>query len=77
VLITHRQAALNATTKLLMMRDRAVAAFGPTQKVLEAINEANQKQLQAQKAALAAKGQAMLAKQPAQAQAKAPPQPPA
>lgn len=77
VLITHRQAALNATTKLLMMRDGAVAAFGPTQKVLEAINEANQKQLQAQKAALAAKGQAMLAKQQAQAQAKAPPQPPA
>ncbi|WP_306392871.1 type I secretion system permease/ATPase [Telluria beijingensis] len=75
VLITHRQAALNATTKLLMMRDGAVAAFGPTQKVLEAINEANQKQIQAQKAALAAKGQAMLAKQQAQAQAKPQPQP--
>jgi len=77
VLITHRQAALNATTKLLMMRDGAVAAFGPTQKVLEAINEANQKQLQAQKEALAAKGKALLAKQQAQAQAKAQPQPPA
>ena len=72
VLITHRQAALNATTKLLMMRDGAVAAFGPTQKVLEAINEANQKQLQAQKAALAAKAQAMLAKQQAK---QAPPAP--
>jgi len=71
VLITHRQSALNATTKLLMMRDGAVAAFGPTQKVLEAINENNQKQIQAQKAALAAKGQALLAKQQAQAQANA------
>ena len=77
VLITHRQAALNATTKLLMMRDGAVAAFGPTQKVLEAINEANQKQIQAQKAALAAKGQALLAKQQAQGQAKPQTQPPA
>ncbi|WP_137175634.1 type I secretion system permease/ATPase [Massilia sp. HP4] len=76
VLITHRQAALNATTKLLMMRDGAVAAFGPTQKVLEAINEANQKQLQAQKAALAAKGQAMLAKQQAQGKPQAQPQAP-
>lgn len=71
VLITHRQSALNATTKLLMMREGAVAAFGPTQKVLEAINENNQKQIQAQKAALAAKGQALLAKQQAQAQAHA------
>ena len=73
VLITHRQAALNATTKLLMMRDGAVAAFGPTQKVLEAINEANQKQLEAHKAALAAKGQALLAAQHAKQQGKAPP----
>jgi len=63
ILITHRQAALNATTKLLMMRDGQVAAFGPTQKVLEALNEANQKQLVAQKAALAAKAQALLAQQ--------------
>jgi len=63
VLITHRQAALNATTKLLLMRDGQVAAFGPTQKVLEAINESNQKQLEAQKAALAAKAQALIAQQ--------------
>lgn len=75
VLITHRQSALNATTKLLMMRDGAVAAFGPTKKVLEALNEANQKQLEAQKAALAAKGQAMLAKQQAQAKAQVQVQP--
>lgn len=65
VLITHRQAALNATTKLLMMREGQVAAFGPTQKVLDAVNEANQKQIEAQKAALALKAQAMLAKQQA------------
>lgn len=63
VLITHRQAALNATTKLLMMREGQVAAFGPTQKVLDAVNEANMKQLQAQKAALAARAQEALAKQ--------------
>jgi ATP-binding cassette subfamily C exporter for protease/lipase len=55
ILITHRPAALNITTKLLMLRDGQVAAFGPTVKVLEAINEANQKQLQAQKAAAAGK----------------------
>ncbi|MDT1893796.1 autoinducer 2 ABC transporter ATP-binding protein LsrA, partial [Acinetobacter baumannii] len=30
VLITHRQAALNATTKLLMMRDGAVVLSGET-----------------------------------------------
>lgn len=55
ILITHRPAALNITTKLLMLRDGQVAAFGPTVKVLEAINEANQKQLQVQKAAAAGK----------------------
>lgn len=81
VLITHRQAALNATTKLLMMRDGAVAAFGPTKKVLEALAEANQKQLEAVKAAMAAKGKALppqaAAPAPAQAQAPATPQGPA
>lgn len=66
VLITHRQSALNATNKLLLMRDGQVTGFGPTQKVLEAINESNQKQLEANKAALVARAQAALAKQQAQ-----------
>jgi ATP-binding cassette subfamily C exporter for protease/lipase len=55
ILITHRTSALSATTKLLMMRDGQVAAFGPTAKVLAALNEANQKQLQANKAAAGVK----------------------
>jgi len=56
ILITHRTSALSATTKLLMMREGQVAAFGPTAKVLTALNEANQKQLLANKAAAAVKG---------------------
>ncbi|OON60764.1 type I secretion system permease/ATPase [Massilia sp. KIM] len=51
VLITHRTSAIGITSKLLLMRDGQVGMFGPTAKVLEALNEANQKQLQAQKAA--------------------------
>ena len=51
VLITHRTSAISITTKLLLMREGQVGMFGPTAKVLEALNEANQKQLQAQKAA--------------------------
>lgn len=53
VLITHRTSAISATSKLLLMREGTVHMFGPTEKVLEALNEANQKQLQAQKAAQA------------------------
>lgn len=53
VLITHRMNALSVTSKLLLMRDGAVDVFGPTGKVLEALNQANQKQLQAAKAAQA------------------------
>lgn len=53
VLITHRTSAISATSKLLLMRDGAVHMFGPTEKVLAALNEVNQKQLQAQKAAQA------------------------
>jgi len=53
VLITHRMSAISVTTKLLLLREGAVDVFGPTQKVLEALNEANQKQLQAAKAAQA------------------------
>lgn len=56
VLITHRPNALAATTKLLVMRDGAVQLFGPTKDVLAAMNDANQKALQAQQAQRAQAG---------------------
>ncbi len=46
VLITHRPSALSATTKLLIMRDGSVQAFGPTAQVLAALQEANKKALE-------------------------------
>jgi ATP-binding cassette subfamily C exporter for protease/lipase len=46
VLITHRMSALSASTKLLVLRDGQVQMFGPTAKVIAAMNEANQKQAQ-------------------------------
>lgn len=53
ILITHRTSAIGATSKLLLMRDGSVHMFGPTDQVLAALNEANQKQLQANRAARA------------------------
>ena len=53
VLITHRTSAISVTNKLLLMRDGAVHMFGPTDKVLAAVNEANQKQIEANKQAQA------------------------
>lgn len=50
VLITHRTSAIAATNKLLLLRDGTVNMFGPTKDVLNALTEANQKQLQAQQA---------------------------
>jgi ATP-binding cassette subfamily C exporter for protease/lipase len=50
VLITHRTSAIAATTKLLMLRDGAVAMFGPSNQVMAALNEQNQKQIAAQQA---------------------------
>lgn len=67
ILITHRTSAISVTSKLLLMRDGGVHMFGPTDKVLAALNEANQKQLQANKAA-----QAQLAAQQAPQQGDAP-----
>lgn len=43
VLITHRPSVLSVTTKMLVMSDGAVQAFGPTQQVLAALQEANKK----------------------------------
>jgi ATP-binding cassette subfamily C exporter for protease/lipase len=51
VLITHRPAAISVSTKLLVLRDGAVQMFGPTNQVLQAIQEANQKMIEAQQAA--------------------------
>lgn len=48
VLITHRTSAIGVTNKLLLLRDGVVGAFGPTQQVLAALQEANQKAAQAQ-----------------------------
>jgi ATP-binding cassette subfamily C exporter for protease/lipase len=51
VLVTHRTSAIAATTKLLVMRDGQAALFGPTNKVLQQLQETNQKQLAAKQAA--------------------------
>jgi ATP-binding cassette subfamily C exporter for protease/lipase len=58
ILITHRTSAISVTTKLLLLRDGSVQAFGPTQDVLAALQESNQKVAQAQQAALQAQAQA-------------------
>jgi ATP-binding cassette subfamily C exporter for protease/lipase len=51
VLITHRTNIIGATNKLLVLRDGTVAMFGPTQQVLQAIQEQGQKALEAQRQA--------------------------
>lgn len=43
VLITHRTSIIAATTKLLLLRDGTVNMFGPTNQVLAAIAQANQR----------------------------------
>ncbi|HWW72251.1 MAG TPA: type I secretion system permease/ATPase [Duganella sp.] len=58
VLITHRNNAIAVTTKLLVLRDGAVAAFGPTNQVLAAVQEQQQKHLAAQQQASAQQQQA-------------------
>jgi ATP-binding cassette, subfamily C, bacterial exporter for protease/lipase len=71
VLITHRTSAIGATNKLLLIRDGAAQLFGPTEQVLAAIQEANNKAVQAaQQAQAAQQGQARPA--PAQAGEAAP-----
>jgi ATP-binding cassette, subfamily C, bacterial exporter for protease/lipase len=51
VLITHRTSIIGVTTKLLMLRDGKGELFGPTNKVLEALQEMNQKRLEQEQAA--------------------------
>jgi ATP-binding cassette subfamily C exporter for protease/lipase len=72
VLITHRPTVLNATTKLLLMRDGTAQAFGPTKDVLAALQEANKKMAEAQQlAAQQVAAQRMAAQQAAAQQAAA------
>ena len=66
VLITHRTSIIGATNKLLVMREGSAQMFGPTDQVLAAIQEANQKAVAQQQAAQQARAQAQ-----AQAQAQA------
>ena len=62
VLVTHRTSVLSATNKLLLLRDGVAQAFGPTNQVIAALNEANQKQAtQAAQAREQAMAQARLA----------------
>ncbi|USX27948.1 type I secretion system permease/ATPase [Oxalobacteraceae bacterium OTU3CINTB1] len=66
VLITHRTNIIGATSKLLVVRDGQAAMYGPTNDVLAAINESNQKALQAQQAQQQARAQQQAAAQPPQ-----------
>lgn len=77
VLITHRTTVLGATSKLLLLRDGTAQAFGPTNEVLAALQDANKKAMLAQQQAQQAAAQAQAQAQ-AQARAQAagvPPQP--
>ncbi|MRX11574.1 type I secretion system permease/ATPase [Pseudoduganella sp. FT25W] len=73
VLITHRTSVIGATNKLLLLRDGVVTMFGPTNQVLLALQEANQKQVEAQQQAAqrAAQGDAQHVAQQQQAAAAA------
>jgi ATP-binding cassette, subfamily C, bacterial exporter for protease/lipase len=45
VIITHRSSVLPAADKILILRDGQLAAFGPRDEVLQALNKARQQQL--------------------------------
>jgi ATP-binding cassette, subfamily C, bacterial exporter for protease/lipase len=57
VLITHRTSIIGATNKLLLLRDGAAQAYGPTDQVLAALSQANQQQAAAAEQARQAAGQ--------------------
>jgi ATP-binding cassette subfamily C exporter for protease/lipase len=70
VLITHRTNVISATNKLLLLTEGTLQAFGPTQAVLNALQEQAQKNMQAQQAAAQqAAAQQAAAQQAAAAQA--------
>lgn len=58
ILITHRTSIISVTSKLLLLRDGVAQMYGPTDQVLNALNQANnQAQLQAQQAQQAQQSQ--------------------
>jgi len=62
IIITHRTTAIGVTNKLLLMRDGVGQMFGPSDQVIAALKEANEKAAQAQ---LQAQAQARAAQQAA------------
>jgi ATP-binding cassette subfamily C exporter for protease/lipase len=68
ILITHKMNVIGVTNKILLLRDGIAQAYGPTQDVLKALQDANQ---QAHQQALAAQQQALAAQQQAIAQQQA------
>jgi ATP-binding cassette subfamily C exporter for protease/lipase len=54
VVVTHRTNIIGATNKLLMLSEGMLVMFGPTNQVLNAIKEQNQKQLEQRNAQVAA-----------------------
>ncbi|HEU4852812.1 MAG TPA: type I secretion system permease/ATPase [Telluria sp.] len=71
ILITHRTSIIGVTNKLLLLREGVGEMFGPTQQVLQALQQNAQKQLQAQQQAAAAQQQAAPRPAPAAPQATA------
>lgn len=72
VLITHRTSAISATNKLLLMREGMAEMFGPTDQVLQALQQQNQQaqqQMLAQQQAAQQQAQQLALQQQAQAQA--------
>ena len=69
VLITHRTSIISATNKLLLLRDGVAQAFGPTDQVMAALQEVNQKAQAQQQAQQQAAQQAHQAQLQAQAAA--------
>lgn len=59
LVITHRTSVLPAADKVLMLRDGQVAAFGPRDEVLAALQKAQQQALQQQIAAQASQNRSM------------------
>lgn len=70
ILITHRQAALSTTNKLLLLRDGVAQAFGPRDQVLQALAQAQQQAQQQAIAAQVAKQNGLASEAPADTQAR-------
>jgi ATP-binding cassette subfamily C exporter for protease/lipase len=68
VLVTHRTNIIGTTTKLLLLRDGAPQAFGPTADVLAALQKANQQSAQPAAPRVAPAAQAVADTTPAEGQ---------